>query len=420
MGRLREGRAILMVDGLDEIGTREDRQRLRDDIIFPLLRESDRSHFLLTSRIVGYDEVPFDLTEQEVHRHGVQTRRFYVAPFNDKEIAQFITLWYQLREPSPDKQRVRVESLMLALKQHSRIERLAHNPLLLTLMALIHRVTASLPSGRVELYDKIAEAYLETIQKYRRLGTPARLDEMKRWLAEVGWRMQVRGDQEDTSRSWTGRTDAEFLVSRDEIRQWLIGAISKERNEAVALGLAEDFLSYVQTRSGLLVERGPDEYAFQHLTFQEYFAAFHLRGRVRQFSELAKTCADLATKHRWHETLSLLFELLTEFPGASDDLLGEIASRVADSADTRANAAKLFSALLLDEQSGLTSIAEQKAVDLALASINDGYDETVVQDLQRLPSGRRKRLVQPWFTKGSARIGIRSWANTSLRLELSY
>jgi hypothetical protein len=44
-------------------------------------------------------------------------------------------------------------------------------------MALIHRVTAELPSGRVKLYDKIVEAYLETIQRYRGL---AKVDTMRR------------------------------------------------------------------------------------------------------------------------------------------------------------------------------------------------------------------------------------------------
>src|SRR6266550_894953 len=169
--RLRAGRAILLIDGLDEIGSLEDRRRLRDDIVFPLLRESRESYVLLTSRIVGYEEVPFDFISAEPgklkqisHPQTPPLNRFYVAPFNDEEISQFVTRWYQLREPFPDRQRAGVESLLRALKKNYRIERLAHNPLLLTLMALVHRVTANLPSGRVELYDKIVEAFLETIR----------------------------------------------------------------------------------------------------------------------------------------------------------------------------------------------------------------------------------------------------------------
>src|SRR2546423_3409891 len=202
--QLSEGKAILLIDGLDEVGSREDRKHLRNKVVRPLLRDVPNSYAVLTSRMVGYDEVPFEgyvdlvkYTDDDPFRWTpLSISRLYVAPFDDEEIAQFITRWYQLRESRPDKQREGVDSLMRALNQNDRVKRLAHNPQLLTLIALIHRVTANLPSGRVELYDKIVEAYLETIQVYRKLGTPARLDEMKRWLARVGWEMQVRREEE--------------------------------------------------------------------------------------------------------------------------------------------------------------------------------------------------------------------------------
>ncbi len=98
-----------------------------------------------------------------------------------------------------------------------------------------------------------------------------------------------------------------------EINQWLIEAIAKERGQAEAQEVADHFLDYVAKRSGLLVPVGPEKFSFAHLTFQEYFAAFELRGRVRYFNDLAKTCVELVAKPHWHETLNLLFEMLTEF-----------------------------------------------------------------------------------------------------------
>jgi len=397
--RLRAGRAILLIDGLDEIGSLEDRRRLRDDIVFPLLRESRESYVLLTSRIVGYEEVPFDFISAEPgklkqisHPQTPPLNRFYVAPFNDEEISQFVTRWYQLREPFPDRQRAGVESLLRALKKNYRIERLAHNPLLLTLMALVHRVTANLPSGRVELYDKIVEAFLETIQVYRKLGTPAKLDEMKRWLAEVGWRLQM-------GHEWISDKDENIVVSSRELKGWLVEAIEKERGKAEAVELTDNFLNYVSKRSGLLVEQGPDKYAFEHLSFQEYFAAFHLRGRVRQFERLAETCADLATKAKWHETLNLLFEMLAEFPGAGDDLRNEIAARIENKPEAHGAAAQLFSALLFDEQSGLSIVGQQQAAEFVLDRVGDRYNEGAIRDLQGMSPERRSQLVYPWFSR---------------------
>jgi len=410
----RKGKAILLVDGLDEVGLREERLRLRDEILFPLLRGSLNSYVLLTSRIVGYEEVPFDfiLAEGEkVATTGALTSpflmldRFYVAPFDDEEIAQFITRWYQLRETFPDKQREGVESLTRALDQNDRVKRLAHNPQLLTLMALIHRVTANLPSGRVELYDKIVEAYLETIQVYRKLGTPAKLDEMKRWLAKVGWEMQVRRD-EMVKKMSSDPTD-NLLMSHREIKRWLTEAIAKERGQTEALELADHFLDYVAKRSGLLVPVGPEKFSFAHLTFQEYFAAFELRGWVRRFDELAKTCAELVSKRHWHETLNVLFEMLTEFPGACDDLFELMAEQATD----QYSAAEFFSVLLLDEQSGLSHTKREQAAQFVLKEVCENFDVTddsIVKNLKQLePSQfeqwvRRSLIDQLWTAPPSA------------------
>jgi hypothetical protein len=135
---------------------------------------------------------------------------------------------------------------------------------------------------------------------------------MKRWLARIGWEMQTRRKPP----SWRSRWDEELLVSREEIAAWLVKAISAERGPADAAGVAAHFLDFVTRRSGLLVPRGPDKFAFAHLTFQEYFAAFQMRGRVRQFDRLAQECTTLSAEPQWHETLNLLFEMLAEFPGA--------------------------------------------------------------------------------------------------------
>jgi energy-coupling factor transporter ATP-binding protein EcfA2 len=403
---LRKGKAILLIDGLDEVGSREERLRLRDKIIFPLLKRAANSHALLTSRIVGYEEASYDLAPRafvEVAnkvadpsaRFGtsvrfVPTGHLYVAPFDDEEIAQFITRWYQLREKFPDKQREGVESLMRALNQNDRVKRLAHNPQLLTLIALIHRVMANLPSGRVELYDKIVEAYLETIQVARKLGTPARLDEMKRWLARVGWEMQKRREEE-VNKPQSNQSD-DLLVSRQEVRQWLIEAIAKERGEAEAPEMADHFLDYVARRSGLLVPRGPDEFAFAHLTFQEYFAAFELRGRVRRFDELARTCAELVARRYWHETLNVLFEMLTEFHGACDDLFSLMIEEAAD----QDSAAVFFSALLLDEQNGLSPAKQQQAAQFARIRACDTFNDSITENLRQLgPSQFAQWIAEP-------------------------
>ena len=56
---LAEGKAFLLLDGIDEIGDRHAREDLREAVFDGIARFPD-CRWLLSSRIVGYDEVPFD------------------------------------------------------------------------------------------------------------------------------------------------------------------------------------------------------------------------------------------------------------------------------------------------------------------------------------------------------------------------
>ncbi len=409
---LREGRGILLLDGLDEVGSREDREHLRDKVVFPLLEKSLASYAVLTSRVVGYEEVSFEhgmrlvpfpeLTDlhpteteslfgesrySDVIVRGLNIGRFYVAPFNDEEIVQFINKWYAAREREQDEQKRRVTSLARALQRNDSIKQLATNPSLLTLMVLIHRVTAELPSGRAKLYDKIVEAYLESIQRYRGLGTyEASLDQMKRWLARVGWEMQQR-------RSRTKERD--LLARREEVLDWLAQAIETDRSDARKE--ASEFLDYVARRSGLLVPRGPEEFSFVHLTFQEYFAAWRLRGRLRRFEELVGECAKRATERDWHETLVLLFELLAEFPGTGDDLVQELTKYASQKPEWRQAVAELFAELVLDDQSGVGSNQRKEMAEFAMAAACTEYNQSVIDRLTQLTPEQTKMLVAPWI-----------------------
>src|SRR5262249_43859815 len=137
-------------------------------------------------RVTTYDEVVPGREElsEAMTPSQLLVRPCYVAPLNHDDIEQFVTRWYAAREPEPQRRREGINSLNAPFAQISRLKLLAANPSFWPIRALLHRVTANLPSGRVKLYDKIVEAYLETIQTYRKLGQfPASLDQMKRWLA---------------------------------------------------------------------------------------------------------------------------------------------------------------------------------------------------------------------------------------------
>ena len=393
---LAEGNAFLLLDGIDEIGDRRSREDLREAVSDGIARFPD-CRWLLSSRIVGYDDVPFDsqrtrpdgepsrfargsMVREEVtqpyHRErqplmrGLKDRRIairYVAPFDDSRIVAFARNWYRRREAAPQRARANAYHLTQAVHADRSILRLARVPNLLTMMALIHRIEATLPHGRALLYERIAEAYLESIDKFRGIdSSPHDLPRKKIWLARVGLEMQRRrtsGDYSDGS---------EILVDRETVLGWLSEEMSRG-NALVNAPSAREFLDIVGRRSGLFLPRGEGLYAFVHLSFQEYFAAVALAREVTRFRWARReasrlgfdrdTVANWAGESVWRETFAFLFELLASededdwHADLLDCVFGEEFSRLdgSESDEVSLNLGHLLARLVVNPRSGLTS-----------------------------------------------------------------
>jgi len=268
-----------------------------------------------------------------------------------------------------------------AIRRHEGTQRLARIPNLLTMIALIHRIRASLPDGRAKLYDDIAEAYLHSIDDFRGLNeTHYSLAQKKRWLAYVAFQMQKRRAEspaagEDSSRPASSEPAAqEILVDSPTAERWLAESMAQDLGKDAARTEAAKFLDYIGRRSGLLLPRGRGQYAFTHLTFQEYFAACYLADALLSLRWPKKAPAGAseaelqayANDPAWRETLVLLFELLADRPPCSEDLveilLGQDCELLArdDESRAREHAARLLAEASVDVHSGLGS-AESRA-----------------------------------------------------------
>lgn len=305
---LDRGNVLLLLDGLDEVAF-DQREALRAAV-----REGWTRHpnmlMLATSRIVGYDACPLDpvvtprLThnnpqvEQALAQAGAdetgrllalitdlaystaagRTPVLYVMPFDDARIHAFAQQWYRLRSIKQVAQ-ADAASFTRALLAEPGVSQLARTPQLLTLMALVYRVRAQLPDGRALLYDMITEAYLESIDTSRALAIdPYPWREKRRWLARVGFEMQVlRSELAATDTAATGGAGRELLASKQQVVQWLTQAMAQSGYTTTDASFVDDYLDWVARRSGLLLPRGEDLFAFVHLSFQEYFAALYLQ-----------------------------------------------------------------------------------------------------------------------------------------------
>ena len=310
---LEQGRALILLDGLDEVP-----MALRESLRHAVLdgwRRYPQVRFLATSRIVGYDECPLEPVDgrgiAEIPSSPTGTRAgrkpasnaanrqaierpwlklhdpagalvLYVMPFDDARIAAFANQWYRLRSIKPSAEQD-AGAFVRAIQVEANVLELARTPQLLTLMALVYRVRAHLPDGRAMLYDLITEAYLESIDRARLVGSkvvdhyPWR--EKRRWLARVGFEMQLlRGEPRGSDSSSSPNSDSsqrELLATRGQVLEWIRDAMRRS-SYPTDDNFAATYLDWVARRSGLLLPRGEDLFAFVHLSFQEYFAALYL------------------------------------------------------------------------------------------------------------------------------------------------
>ena len=430
-GMLAEGRALVMLDGIDELGGKDARLRLRDAVFDGMKRYPD-CLWLLTSRIVGYGEVPFEGIGPPRHGHiGIRVldtagiRKRYIAPFDDGRIKVFAQKWYVVRDLD-SAQAGRHDDLVAAIRKDAALRRLARVPNVLALMALIHRNDAILPQEKWLLYERIAEAYLVSIDRFRGLSDGTHdLPRKKMWLGRVGFEMQKRRERGD---------DVDLLVRRDDVLHWLRSEMERTKAPADA-PTPEEFLSFVGRRSGLFVPRGDDLYAFRHLSFQEYFAAVALATEITGFSwakngrsSLGFDLTDLAgwaRQRSWLETFCFLFEMLADKPEWHSELakcvFGREFSDLAEleASDELFNLAHLAARLAVNPHSGLGPRERVQAVEWCV-STQIKYSDYWWQKGEYVPDFSLFSLLmaKDAVLCGTVMASIRKlWSRTTERLE---
>ena len=158
--QLLHGKVFFLLDGLDEIPDLSLRiQVVRD--IESFTQSFPDNRFIVTSRLVGYRDAPL----------AAEYEAFTIADFDKEQIRSFTKKWCPAYEhwvnQVDDSQFLfqaatsEAEKLFQATQQNNGVKRLAVNPLLLTILALIQRQGIELPSHRVELYDLCVSTLLD-------------------------------------------------------------------------------------------------------------------------------------------------------------------------------------------------------------------------------------------------------------------
>jgi HEAT repeat protein len=287
--KLELGQCLLLLDALDEV-PKEARNRLRDKL--DRFVRSYPCPLIVTSRIVGYGE-GFVADAKEVE----------IVPFNQRQLQRYIKTWFVNAARHIQDETVSASRLIEELQRKPQIQGLAQNPLLLSLICSLYQIKElTLPTRRVQLYQKAVEYMLKEWRRHNReqpQPSEGKILAKIRCLETVAYGFSDQGQEIFTDDELYEAIET-YLQGENAVRDFQNYPTEKLMAELSE----EDGIIQKLTREG-------DRYLFLHRTFQEYFTAAYLnRVMARDPQQGMALVRAHFWDYDWHETLTLLAGLL--------------------------------------------------------------------------------------------------------------
>ena len=267
--KLTEGDCLILLDGLDEVAD-----------LYPMKTWIEKqaalyskSRFLITSRPDTYRNN--SLT-------GFSSLR--LLPLSPKQMKALILNWYASGSPKaggPAQTTPSSADLLNRLSADTTLQELAVNPLLLTLITIIHASGKPIPERRMELLHAICEASLERRKDRGMANFKLKPRDMIDILSGIAYRMTCLGLEE--------------LPERDAAK-----IVEEYLQVPVESPVPKEFLRLMHETSGIFIEREARRFAFCHRLFREYLAAVCIQQKDHLGTLLSKV--DVLF---WRETVLL-------------------------------------------------------------------------------------------------------------------
>lgn len=277
---LRDGRALILVDGVDELP--ESQRRPARDWLAELVETFPEARYVVTSR-------PGAATGEWLDGQGFDTAE--VQPMTWQDVREFVRHWHAaFRDESAGEERDAEladceRKLLDALYARRHLRLLATSPLLCAMTCALNLDRRTqLPDERMELYAIALEMLLERRDIERRIGEAGpRLSKTSKvlLLEDLAYRLIRNG--------WSD-------AAKDRVAEWITHRLASMPKADADGGPA--VLSSLIERSGLVREPVAGRVDFVHRTFQEYLAA---RAAVNddQIGELLRNAHD----DQWREVM---------------------------------------------------------------------------------------------------------------------
>jgi hypothetical protein len=276
--RLENGSVLLLLDGLDEVsvGSPEEAEAA--------YRRATEGINRLATR---YPKCPIVVTSRQAGWKGLLAPSFAamsVLDFTWQDIQHFVNNWFG--EGSD-----RARRLQAVLSQQVRMQALAANPLLLSLITIVFERDLELPERRAKLYERCVQVLLSEWDAHRGIKRASQFttDRKRDLLEDIALHYHLQGLR---------------YFPKDDLLQ-VIATYLPTVN--IPAGQARLVLDEISAQHGFLKEQAAEWYGFLHLTLQEYYTAVSLD----KGSHL-----DLALAHLhdpwWEEVILLLAGMLKD------------------------------------------------------------------------------------------------------------
>ncbi|MBD2776732.1 NACHT domain-containing protein [Iningainema tapete] len=296
------GEALILLDGLDEVLEKDEKEVVKQ--IRKFVDKYFKNQFIITCRIATNEYRFQDIGFNEVE----------VTDFNSGQVEAFAKKWFvavarNSRKEGEATARRFIENLL----ENQPIQTLVVTPILLNLICLVFQAKEEFPSKRSKLYEQGLDILLKKWDEHKGI----KRDEVYRNLSleqKIELLTQVAAITFEKSR---------YFFEQSEVEQYIADYLRTFPNtQTNRLTLKQDskaVLKSIEAQHGLLVERAMGIYSFSHLTFQEYLTA-------KKFVDSYdwQNLVNYITEKRWQEVF-LLAVSITQHP---DKLLQQMKQQV--------------------------------------------------------------------------------------------
>jgi len=269
---LHDGASLVLLDGLDEISSREERITVCQ-WIDDAWSGFSKAFFVVTSRATGYRKDEgielaadyeradvLDFTPEQQERF---LKNWFTAAFlkDQHDGGTEAAEWQRVQRAKADDRTKKMVAYLGDTKNRG-LRQLAAVPMILQIMAILWKNSDWLPDSRVRLYESALDYLLEFRDRRRNIPVLISAAYARKVLGPVSLWMQeeLKKDEAD----------------KGSMQNQMQGRLEILRDKNYTPPPVEEFCTHLVKRAGLLVEYGSNAYVFRHKSFREYLAGVEL------------------------------------------------------------------------------------------------------------------------------------------------